>query len=157
MRKITRFLLLGLVLPFSTTFADTLANEPNRNLTPEQIVVIVVDALKHNDPSTGDNGINTVYNFASPGNKSSTGPIARFTQMIKGGFPDMLNHVDSSFSDIEVSDGTAVQAVWFTSRNGLEKGYVFQLGKQVGGEYDGMWMTEAVWPISAGNPRGKSI
>ena len=132
-------------------------NEPSKNLSPEQIVYIVVDALKHNDPTTGDLGINTVFKFASPNNKSVTGPIDRFTQLIKSGFPDMLNHVDSSFGEIEISNEVALQAVWLTSVNGLERGYVFRLGKQVGGKFDGMWMTEGVWPISTGNPRGKSI
>ena len=157
MRQITRFLILGLLLSITNVYADSLANEPNKELSPDQIVSIVVDALKHNDATTGDIGINTVFRFASPNNKSVTGPIDRFTQMIKGGFSDMLNHVDSSFSDIEVSDDIARQAVWLTGQNGVERGYVFQLGKQVGGKYDGMWMTEGVWPISAGNPRGKSI
>lgn len=157
MRNITRFLLLSLLLPLHAAVADTTAKSPNLALTPDQVVVIVIDALKNNDSSNDDDGIATVYEFASPGNKAMTGPLERFTKMIKGGFSDMLNHSNSSFGKMDLSENTALQAVWLTSRTGVETGYVFQLGKQSGGDYNGMWMTESVWPIGKKNPRGQSI
>jgi len=121
------------------------------------VVRIVVEALKTNDPAKDDDGIATVFEFASPGNKSSTGPLQRFTKMIKGGFGQMLNHTDSEFGTMEISKSTALQAVWLTTRSGQQLGYVFQIGKQVEGEFDGMWMTESVWPIGERKPQGLSI
>jgi len=157
MRCTARLLLLflALLLPI-TSYAESDKLAPNANLSPTDVVQIVITALKTN--SDKDNaGIETVFRFASPGNKAVTGPIERFTQMIQRGFPDMLNHLQSEFSDIQIEGNTAVQAVWLTSVTGSQHGYVFQLGKQLNGEYKDMWMTEAVMPIGANAPRGQSI
>lgn len=156
MRKIATLLLL-LIIPFSTAFADRESTQPNVNLSPEEVMSIVVDALKNNDETKNDDGLATVFAFASPGNKSVTGPLPRFKKMIKGGFADMLNHVRSEFGKIDIEDDTALQAVWLTNSSGKETGYVFQLGKQSGGEFDGMWLTESVWPIGVREPTGQSI
>lgn len=127
--------------------------QPNSALTPEQVVMILVNALKENDEST-DDGIATVFRFASPGNKANTGPLDRFSQMIKRGFSDMLNHADSRVGEIKTEGATALQAVYFTTTSGNEVGYLFQIGEQRTGEHKGMWMTEAVYPLPS---PGKSI
>lgn len=157
MKSITRFFALFLLVPFGACLADNQTMGPNTELTPSEVVQIVIDALKSNDPTNNDDGIATVFEFASPGNKSVTGPLQRFTDMIKGGFGDMLNHVKSEFGEIDIKDKTALQAVWLTSADGSETGYVFQLGKQTTGEYENMWMTESVWPIGVRMPQGQSI
>lgn len=156
MRKLAQVLLL-MTLPFGVAFADTDSSQPNASLGPEEVISIVVNALKTNDEAKDDNGLVTVYAFASPANKSVTGPLPRFKKMIKGGFSDMLNHVKSEFGKIDIEDETALQAVWLTNASGKETGYVFQLGKQIGGEFDGMWLTESVWPIGVREPTGQSI
>jgi len=157
MRIIARIFFILSLLPASLAYADTQPQTPNANLTPDQVIVIIVDALKNNDPSNDDSGIATVFEFASPQNKMVTGPLKKFTGMIKGGFGNMLNHVDSEFGEIEIGENIALQAVWFTSRTGQQNGYVFQVGKQSGGQFDGMWMTESVWPIGERKPAGQSI
>ena len=156
MRITARFLVLFLLLPIGVN-ADNQQTTPNTALSPTEVVHIVIEALKTNDPTKDDNGIATVFEFASPGNKSVTGPLQRFTKMIKRGFADMLNHVDSEFGEIEIENNTALQAVWLTAASGKETGYVFQLGKQTSGEHAGMWMTESVWPVGARKPKGQSI
>jgi len=157
MKTFIHFCILLLLLAVSLSHADTNPTRPSTDLTPEQVVRIVIDALKNNDPSKNDDGIATVFEFASPGNKSSTGPLQRFTKMIKGGFGQMLNHVDSEFGPMEIKDDTALQAVWLTTSSGQQLGYVFQIGKQAGGEFDDMWMTDSVWPIGERKPSGQSI
>jgi len=157
MSNIPRIFIALLVLTFGNANATDTPLAPNTELSPEQVVRIVVDALKSNDPDKDDDGIATVFSFASPGNKSSTGPLQRFTKMIKGGFGQMLNHIDSDFGPMEVSEDTALQAVWLTTRSGQQLGYVFQIGKQSGGDFNDMWMTEAVWPIGEKKPSGQSI
>lgn len=157
MRTIARFFILFLIIPFGNAFADTQPSTPNTDLTPTEVVHIVIDALKTNDSAKNDDGIATVFEFASPGNKSVTGPLERFTIMIKRGFSDMLNHVDSEFSEIDIENNTALQAVWLTSRSGKQTGYIFQLGKQTSGENAGMWMTESVLPLGTRKPKGQSI
>lgn len=157
MKSIVHFFVLLLIIPFGACIANTSASSPNTELTPTEVVHIIVDALKSNDPSNDDDGIATVFEFASPGNKLSTGSLQRFTNMIKHGFSDMLNHVESDFGEIDIKNKTALQAVWLTSPTGEETGYVFQLGQQAGGDFEGMWMTESVWPIGARKPQGQSI
>lgn len=142
------FLLLGVLSVFlapKTVLSDDKTIAPNQRYSPQQVITIVVDSLQNN--TDDDEGIATVFRFASPLNKASTGPLLRFTQMIKRGFPDMLNHTGVSYDAMEIADDTAVQAVWLQNQSGAEFGYAFQLRKQSGGAHDGMWMTEAVIPL----------
>lgn len=157
MRTIARFFILFLIFPVGITFADTQSTTPSTELTPTQVVHIVIDALKSNDSENNDDGIATVFEFASPGNKSVTGPLERFATMIKRGYGDMLNHVESEFGEIDIENNTALQAVWLTSSSGIKTGYVFQLGKQTSGKNAGMWMTESVLPLGTRKPEGQSI
>ncbi len=152
-----RFALVVLITTCSNYLHANEDSHPQPDLTPQQVVQIVVSALKSNDPSIGDQGIETVYRFASPANKEVTGPLSRFKSMIKGGFSSMLNHIHSEFGEMQVDAGTGLQAVWLTDKAGFKRGYVFQLGKQQSGEFAGSWMTESVWPIGVEKPKGQSI
>ena len=147
-------LLLALAAP-TLARADGGTPSPSVEHGPADVVAIVVDALRTNDAE--DNGIATVYRFAAPGNRANTGPLPRFARMIKRGFGDMLAHVDSRFDEIRIVGDKALQAVWLTTPSGTEVGYAFQLGRQSGGEYDGMWMTEAVLPLGEGERSGTRI
>lgn len=160
MRYLTKFcqiLKIGigtiLLLAASSTIAGNTecTATPSIDKTPESIVRTVVEALRLND--NDDSGIATVYCFASPGNKQMTGPIERFTGMIKSGYGDMLNHSDSEFDSIEIRDDVALQPVWLTTPGGSVVGYLFRLGKQSDGEFAGMWMTEAVYKIDPSKRR----
>ena len=148
---------LVLLLPGATARADGLDAVPSTEHTPEEVVRIVVGALRVNESVEDDEGIATVFRFASPGNQASTGPLARFTTMIKRGFADMLGHVGSRYDEMRVVEDKALQAVWLTTPSGSEVGYAFQLGRQSGGEFDGMWMTEAVLPLGEGERSGTRI
>ena len=144
----------------SNAWADTLRTtfsaEPAVGIEPGEVIQIVVDALRSNDSDSGDEGIALVWRFAAPSNKAITGPLPRFSQMIKRGFPNMLNHVASDYGPIRIEEDLAAQPVWLLTPSGDEVGYLFQLRKQTSGEYEGMWMTESVYPLA---PRrsGRSI
>jgi len=131
------------VLANTTARGDSQDMRPDKSHSPERVISIIVKSLQMNDPEN-DAGIATVYRFASPANKLSTGPLARFSQMIKRGYPSMLNHVRARYTPIDVNREQAVQTVWLSTSRGQENGYVFQLSRQSGGEFDGMWMTDAV-------------
>lgn len=151
------FVVIALTLLIAPRAA--LANDekvaPNESYTPQEVITIVVDSLQTN--AEDDKGIATVFRFASPGNKSATGPLARFTQMLKRGFPDMLNHAGVRYDSIEIAGDTAVQAVWLQTQSGAEYGYAFQLSRQRGGMHDGMWMTDAVVPLGKNAQSGIRI
>ncbi|MBX2838126.1 MAG: DUF4864 domain-containing protein [Gammaproteobacteria bacterium] len=155
MKTLTRNTLLSIVAAL-LMLPTVHAVEPSTEHSPEQVVQFVVDALKNNRQDLGDNGIELVFQFASPNNKRNTGPIERFKQMIKVGFGDMLNHQATRFGKMQIDDNVALQKVWFLSNAGTEHGYLFRLGKQTFGEFEGMWMTDAVYPLK-NQPSGQSI
>lgn len=130
--------------------------QPDARYSPQQVVDILVKSLQLNDASS-DDGIATVFRFASPANKMSTGPLPRFRRMIRQGYPDMLNHSSARFEPMTVSGDNALQAVWLTSPDGSEFGYAFQLRRQADGEFDDMWMTDAVLPLGPGAQSGLRI
>ena len=146
----------ALIVGASNVRADEINPVPSPDYEPEQVVKIVVDSLQNNS-EPGDQGIATVFRFASPGNRATTGPLERFTRMIKGGFSDMLNHEDARFDPMKVSGDTAVQAVWLLTNSGKEVGYAFQLSRQQSGEFEGIWMTDAVVPLGEGPRSGTKI
>ena len=128
---------------------------PNIAATPQEVVKTVIDALRDNDKD--DTGIATVFCFASPTNKSMTGPLERFTAMITNGYGVMLNHAYNYVEAMRIEDDTAMQAVWLVAADGKEYGYLFTMGKQKDGDFADMWMTEAVVPIERKGTQGLGI
>ncbi len=59
----------------------------------------------------------------------------------------MVNHVESDFSKVVHDDDDAYQLVRLKEENGTEIVFAFRLSKQLDGEFEGMWMTDAVWPV----------
>ena len=57
--------------------------QPEVGLEPQDVVRIVINALANNDKPFADAGIATTFAFASPANKVNTGPLERFTRMVK--------------------------------------------------------------------------
>jgi len=152
--------LLALSLFFlisNSAHADGASLEPDTVYQPEDVVKIVIEALRSNNQSQNDDGIATVFRFASPQNRAATGPLSRFTNMIKQGFSDMLNQRDSRYDPIDIRGKQALQAVWLMMPDGKEIGYAFHLGKQESGKYAGMWMTESVVPLGFGPNSGTGI
>jgi hypothetical protein len=140
------FIVMALLLMLPRiALAQGLNMAPNETYTPQQVIGIALDSMQKN---VDDNeGIATVFRFASPENKSVTGPLSRFTQMIKREYPDMLNHTSARLEDIYIAGDVATQAVWLQTQSGTEYGYQFKLSIQRGGIHDGMWMTDSVIPI----------
>ncbi|HEY5740383.1 MAG TPA: DUF4864 domain-containing protein [Gammaproteobacteria bacterium] len=155
-------LVWALVSPL-TVAADARADaaqlpRPSTHLQPGEVVRIVIDALAHNDVPYADAGIETTFHFASPANRVVTGPLDRFTRMVKSPtYGIMVNHIDSEFSEVVFSGNRAYQMVRLTAANGLSTVFAFRLGKQLDGEFKDMWMTEAVWPVAEGEASGQAL
>ncbi len=123
--------------------------KPSPELEPQDVVRIVIHALANNDFPFADAGIATTFGFASPANRRNTGPLDRFTRMVRS-FPYgvMVDHVTSEFSEVVYVGDNAYQIVVLTDADGSEYGFAFRLSRQRDGVYAGMWMTDAVWPVS---------
>ena len=156
MQPIKRFIATLALLSAASVHANS-APQPRVEHSPAEVVSILVEALKRNPGTVDDAGIETVWSFASPGNRAITGPLERFTAMIKAGFSDMLGFAGSRFEEINVAGNRAVQVVWLQQRDGREVGYAFQLGRQTSGQYQDMWMTEGVVPLGESERSGTSI
>ncbi|MEM6785518.1 MAG: DUF4864 domain-containing protein [Bacteroidota bacterium] len=119
--------------------------QPSPRLAPEEVIRLQVEALRRNDEPYPDAGIEVAFRFASPSNKSATGPLERFTAMVKGPvYGAMLGFERAEYGEIQVQGNQAAQRVTLVQRDGQRVSYLFGLSKQTGGEYDGCWMTDAV-------------
>ena len=131
---------------------------PGLQHEPEDVVRIVIEALASNDEPFTDAGIATTFAFASPANRRNTGPLERFTRMVKGPvFGIMVDHREHQFSEIVQTGNRAYQMVMIRGAGDEQVIFAFRLGRQQGGEFDGMWMTEAVWPVASGDLREQSF
>lgn len=145
-------LLAGLLLVFRgavSLASDTPAlPQPNAELQPGEVVEIVIGALANNDQPFPNAGIETTFNFASPVNKAFTGPLDRFVTLVKGPvFGQMVNHRDSTLSEVVVDGNQATRLVQIVDADNQTWYYAFRLKLQKHGDYAGMWLTEAVWPL----------
>ena len=126
--------------------------QPRVDLLPQDVVRIVIDALADNDRPFTDAGIATTFAFASPANKVNTGPLPKFTEMIRTPtYGIMIDHVAHEFSEVVLMGDKAYQMVKINGSNGAEVIFAFRLSQQLGGEFDGIWMTDAVWPVASGD------
>jgi hypothetical protein len=124
--------------------------QPSTELQPGEVVQIIIDALAENDHPFPDAGIETTFNFASPANKVNTGPLERFVTLVKGPvFGKMINHRDSTLSKVIFEGNKALRLVQIIGKNNETLYFAFRLGLQQEGDYVGMWLTEAVWPLEA--------
>lgn len=127
--------------------------QPSPDLQPGDVVRIVIDALAENDYPFPDAGIGTAFNLASPANKMNNGPLERFAELVKGPvFGKMINHRDSTLSQVIFEGNKALRLVQIIGADNETLYFAFRLGLQQEGDYAGMWLTEAVWPLEP--PRG---
>jgi hypothetical protein len=118
---------------------------PDPTESPEDAVSVQVEALGDNDDPYENAGVMTAYNYASPANRRSTGPLGRFIRMV--GSPRYSVMIDSNGvvrEPIERSGETAQQRVTVNSENGRTVSYDFGLSVQSGGVFEGCWMTDSV-------------
>lgn len=115
---------------------------PSPALSPDEVVEIQVEALRHNDAR--DRGIEVAFRFASPENKRNTGPLPRFIEMIKNGPYSLMLHVKQvAYEPIEVAGNQARQRVILFGET-TSMSYVFYLSRQEREPYVDCWMTDRV-------------
>ncbi len=136
---------IGDVPVSSETPADPLSAElrPAPELSPEEVVKIQVEALQHNDRQ--DRGIEVTFRFASPDNKTVTGPLNRFIRLVKNpAYRPMLNHKRAEFSPIKLAGDQAQQKVTVITQDGEAVVYLWELSKHDTTGCSGCWLTDSV-------------
>ncbi|MES2682832.1 MAG: DUF4864 domain-containing protein [Pseudomonadota bacterium] len=139
-----------------TAFASTLnlalaatpaaVAKPSPALTPREVVQLQITALKAVDHPTKDAGFATVFRFTSPGNRAQTGPLPRFSRMIRDGFGEMINHKSARLLDTIQQADEALQPVEIISLGGKRYQYVFVLRRQDDENCRACWLTDGVIP-----------
>lgn len=121
--------------------------EPDPAFSPKKVVSIQLKALKRNDTPEPDFGIRQTWAFAHPANRRMTGPLERFTRMIRSPrYKMLLNHRAHEIEALERKSGVAVFAVTVTDKTGEVFGYRWEVRKIDDGENAGAWATTAVSP-----------
>lgn len=118
--------------------------QPHKTLSPPDVIRLQLTALAHNQMLGKDQGIDVAWRFASPSNRAATGPYNRFREMVRGGYPAMLDHRKSALGELELTAIEARQLVVLEAADGSVHAYLWVLGLQDSGPYRGCWMTDAV-------------
>ena len=119
---------------------------PNPAMEPEEVVKFQLDALRHNH--NGD-GIAATFRFASPANKSQTGPLSRFSRLFDNPqYSPMLNHYSAEVELLKSTDTSASVGTALVDSSGRVHWYQFDLSRQTLPDCSGCWMTDAVRRIN---------
>tara|TARA_B100000989_G_scaffold54357_1_gene36473 strand:+ start:1636 stop:2091 length:456 start_codon:yes stop_codon:yes gene_type:complete len=125
------------------SFADNLV-KPSPDINPIDVVEVQLFALQSNDET--DFGIRQTWEFAHPRNKMATGPLPRFTSMIKTpAYSILLNNLKFETKEIFNDGKTAGIAVRIEAKDNKAYTYMWTLEKIIEeGPLNGNWMTSGV-------------
>jgi len=143
---------LGLILGWSIeAVADPVLVpdlKPDPALTPKQVIEFQLQVLQHNDELAENRGIERAFRFASPNNRTVTGPLQHFIQIInQPDYSALLNSASYLIGEVEIENDQARSLVTIKTAADKRVRYVFILSRQSGGEYKDCWMTDAVLPV----------
>jgi hypothetical protein len=148
MRPILMVIIAMFLITGPAIAGDLSRTQPHPSLSPQDVVTIVMRALKNNDVPTPDRGIEITFNFASPANKQMTGPLTRFIPMVKGPvYGNMIGYRSFSLENKRRRGDIAVIDAILTLQSSAFAGFRFQLSLQKNNQFCGSWMTDAVFPI----------
>ncbi len=134
------------------------ALQPNPNLSPEQVINILLEALQRNDDPAPNNGIATAFRFASPGNRAETGPLDRFVRLVRSpAYKPMLNHKNALRGNVRIIGNVARQRITLIAANGERIAYLFTLSKQTEAPYKNCWMTDGVERLRDDESDGQQV
>ena len=142
MRLIT---LIYICLLFNTSAIAELIY-PNPNIDPKKVISIQLDALMNNDLPFKDAGISQTWEFAHPQNRNFTGPLGKFTKMMKSkSYALMLNHTKYEIIVVSQNDNIANYFVELTDKTGNKFGFTWTVSKVLQeGIFKNCWMTTSV-------------
>ena len=133
------------LLAVPATAQELLTPDPIRQ--PESVVEIQLQSLQKNDVPVPDTGIAQTWAFAHPDNKRVTGPLERFTRMIKGpDYRNMIDHQEHIVETVVQADDYALFAVVIITADDQRMSFKWEVMKVQVGEFAGSWMTTSVSP-----------
>ena len=120
--------------------------KPNSNLKPFDVLMIQLNSLKNNNTPYEDAGIEQTWEFAHPINKTSTGPLERFKQMIYSeNYKILISHENNKIIILKESAKKFVYKVYVLSKDKKRYYYIWQIEKvEREGNLKDCWMTTGV-------------
>ena len=119
--------------------------EPGPDLSPREVVMIQLEALQNNDLYGDDGGIRIAYTFASPSNRTYTGPVERFIHLVKQPlYRPIIGFQRATLGPMLILGAHAQVKVDLVDADGCDQRYVWSLSRQVAAPYMGCWMTDGV-------------
>ncbi len=124
---------------------------PSPDLTPENVVEIIVKAMANNDSPQPDSGIKRAFEFASPSNRKVTGPFWHFKIMVKQpAYAPLINHISRVIGTPKFTGNTVAIPLMVFATNGEVAGFLWSLSKQTAGAHLDSWMTDSVIRVPVG-------
>jgi hypothetical protein len=121
---------------------------PSSELDPAAVVRTQLEALAHNDEPWPDAGIEATWAFASPENRSATGPLPRFRRLFENPvYGPMVDHVAARVSEARRLGEAALVGVVLDGADGRRRGYLFRLSRADRDGCEACWMTDSVLPV----------
>ena len=120
---------------------------PHPNIQPKDVVEIQLRSLQQNNKPIPDAGILQTWEFAHPNNRLMTGPIERFTLMMKSeNYKKILHHRNHKIELVFKTNSHSQFAVSITTLSDQKMTFKWELMKVQIGEFAGSWMTTSVSP-----------
>ena len=120
--------------------------KPSSNLKPFDVLTIQLNSLKNNNDPYKDAGIEQTWEFAHPINKTFTGPLERFKQMIySDSYKILISHQSNKTIILKESVNKFVYKVYVLSKDKKKYYYIWQIEKvEREGRFKDCWMTTGV-------------
>ena len=149
LRMATMLLSLAACAPSAAPTGGEGPPEAARAVVREQL-----EALQRNDTPEKDAGIRTAWARAHPRNRAATGPLGRFTDMLKSpAYRDLLGHRSHRIALAGGSEVSATFVVTVYTDQGPPLAYRWTVAVIDSGKRSGEWGTTAVTPpVETGFP-----
>ena len=146
--------IIFILFNFSHAYGDLI--KPNIEIEPKKVVKIQLSALMKNNNPYNDWGIIQTWEFAHPNNRTITGPIEKFKNMIKtDSYSMLLSHSDHEIAEVYKSEDVATFEVTILDNKKKYYKFKWQVEKyNIEGTLKDCWLTTAV---SQPMPLGSSI
>ena len=120
--------------------------KPNTSLKPIEVLTIQLNSLQRNNIPFKDAGIEQVWEFAHPNNKSMTGPLEKFKKMIYSkSYQMLIKHENNEITILSEDANRSVYKVYILSSDKKRYSYIWQIEKvQTEGNLKDCWMTTSV-------------
>ena len=143
MKKILSLIVIYLFFT-NISYADLI--KPNISYKPFDVLMIQLNSLKNNNEPYKDAGIEQTWEFAHPINKTFTGPLERFKQMIySDSYKILISHENYQTIILKESQNKLVYKVYVLSKDKKKYYYIWKIEKvEREGRFKDCWMTTRV-------------